>query len=81
MHVRTNLVVLGAQKTISQETVDELEELVKEAKAGTITGIAYVAMHRGADISFNAAGRARFVPVYTLGAVESLKQYISSLLR
>lgn len=66
--------------TVSAETVSELETLLAEAKAGQLTGLAYVAMHRGADFSVNVRGRARFIPTHTLGALESLRRLVSDLI-
>lgn len=65
--------------TVSAETVSELETLLAEARSGKLTGLAYVAMHRGSDFSVNARGRARLIPTHTLGALESLRQFVSKL--
>lgn len=66
--------------TVSAETISELETLLAEAKAGQITGLAYVALHRGAEFSVCARGRARFIPTHTLGALESLRQFVAKMI-
>jgi hypothetical protein len=79
MHAKFELVKV--QKiTVSQETVTELETLLDEARSGKLTGLAYVALHRGADFSFNARGRARFVPSHTLGILGRLEKLLDSLI-
>ena len=66
--------------TVSDETITELETLLAEAKTGQLTGLAYVALHRGADFSYNARGRARRTPTHTLGALGKLRQYLDGLI-
>lgn len=79
MHAKLELVQVRRIE-VSAETVAELETLLAEAKSGALTGLAYVALHQGADYSVNARGRARFAPTHTIGAIESLKQFLSRLL-
>lgn len=74
------LVCLKSVIRASEETIKELEALLDEAKAGTLTGIAYVAVHQGSDYSLNARGAARLCPVYTLGMLRSLEHLITSLI-
>jgi len=66
--------------SISGETIRELESLLMDAKQGKVTGLALVAMHDGADFTMNVVGRARFVPVYTLGMLHALQGLIQSLI-
>lgn len=79
MHAKLELVKV--QKiTVSKETVTELEALLEEAKSGTLTGLAYVALHSGADFSYNALGRARLAPSHTSGAVGKLRHFLDLLI-
>lgn len=80
MHAK--LVSLKApSKLASQETIQELEWLLAQAKSGSLTGIAYTAMHFGGSISCNVKGRSRLIPLFTLGAVETLKVFVCGLIK
>ena len=65
---------------ISPDTIQELERLLADAKRGRVTGLAYVALlqHKGA-FTVSTAGRAKDSPVYTLGAVHLLSNYLVDL--
>lgn len=79
-----NVVLLHAprqseEQAISADTIAELEQLLKEAREGQIQGIAYVALQKGSSFSINASGAAQTAPVYTLGAVDILHDYLVKL--
>lgn len=58
---------------ISGDTVRALEELLADARAGRLTGLAFVGIYsRGRRYIVNTAGQARVDPVTTRGMVGSL---------
>lgn len=64
---------------VSQATVAELEALLAEARAGTLVGLYYTALHRGGRFSSNVVGDARNCPVLMLGTIPGLSQYLLDL--
>jgi len=58
--------------TISSDTVRALEQLLKEARAGRIIGVAFVAMYKRREYIANAAGEARRSPTFTRGMIAAL---------
>lgn len=79
MHAK--LFVLKSVHVVNEETVQELEWLLKAARDGKLDGVAYAAIHKGGAVSCNVSGRARLIPLFTLGAVETLKGLVNSLVR
>jgi hypothetical protein len=67
-------------RTVSQETVRELEDMLSQAKSGEIQGIAYVALHKGQAFSIATVGAALTAPTYCLGAVSILKAALIKLI-
>lgn len=65
----------------SAETVAVLSELLHEAREGRIVGIAYVAMHKAYEYSFDIAGETRRVPTFTRGMLRGLDDQLSRLVR
>lgn len=64
---------------VSQDTVDELFALLQEARAGKIIGLTYVALHPGKEFTADVVGQSRKVPLFTLGTVQRLNQYLLDL--
>ena len=58
--------------TISDDTIEALQELLADAKAGKAIGIGFVVMYRGRQFIANAAGEAKRSPVFTRGMVAPL---------
>lgn len=56
--------------TVNESVVDELQGLLDKAKAGEITGVAYVSLHPGDLTCFGRAGR---MTRGVIGAIELLK--------
>lgn len=75
------VLIKSGNPVVSPETVQELEWLLKEARAGALTGIAYTSLHYGGKVTVNAVGRARLIPMFTMGAVDTLKTFVSNLVR
>jgi len=57
---------------ISGDTIQALEELLTDARAGKAVGIGFVVMYRGRRFIANAAGEARRSPVFTRGMLTCL---------
>ncbi len=65
---------------LNSDLIRELEELLQEAKSGSLHGFAYVAMQSGPEFSINAVGSARTIPAYSLGALRALEDYLFKLM-
>jgi hypothetical protein len=63
--------------TVSEVTVGELRILSREAYAGELVGIAYVAIYRGRNYSVHCSGEASRNPTYTRGAIRALDDFVS----
>lgn len=63
----------------SHETIEVLEELLRQAKEGQILGIAFVAMRKGRKFVGDAAGEAYRNPVFTRGMIAELNDYLGKL--
>lgn len=61
------------------ETVGALEDLLSEAIAGDLIGLAYTAIRVAADHSVGAAGEARRRPILTRGLIQLLDDEVASL--
>lgn len=72
--------LVEVRRPTADETVEALEELIVEARAGKLTGFVYVAMHSSGNLSYSVRGRCRFMPVYALGMAKILETYIQSLI-
>lgn len=61
---------------ISLETVEALSLLLSQAQAGQITGLAYVALHKGHEYSADSVGRCQDLPALTRGMLCDLSEEI-----
>jgi len=77
---KAQLVLFPRPSEVSQAVVEELEDLLKEAREGNVQGIAYIALHRGVAMSDNVLGRLRLSPVLALGMLRVLQKSIEELL-
>lgn len=68
------------QDRADQETIEAISRLLDEAKAGNVTGLAFVTIRKGGDYSGEVAGRLRDMPVYTLGLLHVLEKTVSDLI-
>lgn len=74
-------VVRLVRPAVSREAVEELEHLLREAKAGRVIGLAYVAMHKAYDYSVDIAGETRRSPTLTRGMLLLLDEELAKILR
>lgn len=64
---------------VSKDTIQALTYLLQEARAGNITGLAYVAMHKANDFSIDHAGEVRSYPLASIGAIRILADELVAL--
>lgn len=62
---------------ISHDTVEVLSELLQQAKAGDVIGVALVALQRKRQYEFALTGEAARSPTFTLGTVAKLQYDIA----
>lgn len=72
-------VLFLVRSSVSPETVDALNHLLLEAKAGRIVGIAYAAIHPGYAYSAGVAGETKRIPTFTRGIVNVLDDELAKL--
>lgn len=66
---------------ISTDTVDALHELLAEAKAGEVIGVALVAMRRNREFLVATAGEAHRSPTFARGMVAYLDDSLGDMAR
>lgn len=66
---------------LSGDSVEVLEALLEEARAGRLIGIAFAAMYRQRRYIVNTAGEARRSPTFSLGMVQMLADELRRLER
>ena len=62
-------------KTIYTDCVDDLRDMLVEARKGEIIGYAIAVMYKEGDYTVKAMGEAEKSPTYVLGMVALLKNY------
>jgi hypothetical protein len=62
---------------MSTDTVEVLQELLKQAKDNQVIGIAFAAMYRGRQFVVNTTGEARRSPTFTRGMLLALDDELS----
>lgn len=67
--------------TLSDDTVECLEQLLDYAKSGQIYGIVFAAMLKGRRIITNSAGECSRNPRYARGMVGDLDDFLRSRLK
>lgn len=60
------------------ETVETLTLLLKEARAGRVIGLAYVALHRHHEYSANLVGSALESPLLARGICRALEDAVAT---
>jgi hypothetical protein len=58
---------------VSLETVQILTKLLREAQAGELVGLAYVAIHPAYEFEADATGSARQLPEMAVGMLKALE--------
>ena len=59
-----------------QSTIDTLAELLAEARAGKIVGLAFVVLRPGTDWEAGFRGECSDHPLFTIGILEKLKSHL-----
>lgn len=67
--------------TTDADVISALVSLLRDAEAGRINGLAYVALAPGRDLIADIAGQARRDPVRTLGAMRVLELKVVLLVK
>lgn len=67
--------------TISNDTVQALEQLLTAAKAGDVIGVAFAAMLKKRGYIVNSSGEAFRNPTFTRGMVAALDDQLSGRIR
>jgi hypothetical protein len=62
--------------SISHDTVEALEILLKDARAGRMIGLTFTAMYKHRNYVVNSAGEAYRNPTFALGMVVVLINYL-----
>lgn len=65
---------------VSSDAVAALEELLAEAKAGRVIGLAWVALHAGRTFTMDIAGETKNDITYTRGMLLALDDELSKIL-
>ena len=68
-------------QVVSRETVEDLEHLLREALAGRIIGLAYVAMHKTFAYTVDISGETRRSPTMTRGMLLKLDDELAAIIR
>lgn len=69
-----------APAVVSGEVVQALEEMLADAKAAQLVGIAWVAIYTGSRYEVDVAGEGRSAPACTRGYVAVLDDELSKLI-
>lgn len=62
---------------VNQDTIQVLERLLQEARAGRILGLAYVALHHQHEYSADMVGSALESPLLSRGICRALEDVIA----
>lgn len=62
------------------QVLETLYHLVEEAKAGRITGLAYITLEHGDRYTADVVGRARRSPLLTLGITKALEDAVAEII-
>jgi hypothetical protein len=65
-----------APDSISHDTVEALQTLLKDAQRGEIIGVAFAVMYKGRDYIVNTAGEAHRSPTFARGMVQALDDHL-----
>lgn len=69
------------EDTISNDTVEALEQLLEHARAGEVIGIAFAAMLKRRGYIVNSAGEAFRNPTFSRGMVRALDERLGARIR
>ncbi len=74
--VRVSFKVHQGGSGVSKETVECLEDLLRQAKAGEVIGICYAAMGKQRRFTVHACGESARNPTFSRGMVASLDDHL-----
>jgi hypothetical protein len=74
--VKVDFKVHTGGRGVSVETIEVLEDLLRQAKAGKVVGICYAAMHEKRRFTVHACGEAGRNPTFARGMVASLDDHL-----
>jgi hypothetical protein len=80
LRMKCKVILLREHSADSKRLVEALRYLLREAEAGRVTGLAFVALHAGPEFSTGVIGRARHSPTLTRGMVHVLEDEIRKIL-
>lgn len=69
------------EDTISNDTVEALEQLLEHARSGEVIGIAFAAMLKRRGYIVNSAGEAFRNPTFSRGMVRALDERLGTRIR
>jgi hypothetical protein len=69
--------VLHSSIGVSSDTIECLEALLKQARAGEVIGVAYCAMHKKRRYNVHSCGEAYRNPTFTRGMLAALDDELS----
>lgn len=64
---------------ISHDTIEALQNLLDEARTGTLIGIAFAAMYKRRNFIVNTAGEAYRSPTFTRGMIAALDDQLREM--
>lgn len=73
-------VLIQPSRRQESETVKALEQLLAQARAGEIVGLAYTALRENRSYSVGLAGEARCDPTYTKGMLGVLDNELDRII-
>lgn len=69
------------EDTVSNETIECLETLLKYARSGEVIGVAFAAMLKRRGYIVNTAGEAHRSPTYSRGMLKALDDKLAARVR
>lgn len=70
-----------ARPDVDAETIEALEQLLEQARAGQILGVAFVAMRKRREFVGDATGEAYRNPTFARGMLAALDDHLRDLTR
>jgi hypothetical protein len=65
-------------RNVNHDTVDMLRQLLREAEAGELVGVAWVGMYAGRQWDFQACGEVRRDPAWTAGMLQAFSANLTA---
>lgn len=74
------LIARPAQQPFNLDTVEQLERLLLDAKAGLVTGVAFTALRAGRRYEVGVSGECSRNPTFARGMLKTLDDELASKL-